>query len=76
MIKVNTHEAKTRLSALLADVENKGEHVVICRNGKPIAELRPYSGGKVGSPFGLHRDLRVIGDIVAPIAADDWKALE
>ncbi len=39
MITVNTHEAKTRLSALLAAVEQKGETVLICRNGKPVAEL-------------------------------------
>lgn len=37
MIRVNTHEAKLRLSALLAAVEKKGERVLICRNGKPVA---------------------------------------
>ena len=40
MITVNTHEAKTKLSALLAAVEEKGEVVLICRNGKPVAELK------------------------------------
>jgi len=35
---VNVHEAKTTLSALLADVE-RGEEVVIARNGQPIAKL-------------------------------------
>ena len=40
MITVNTHEAKTRLSALLAAVEQHGEVITICRNGKPVAELR------------------------------------
>ena len=50
--------------------------MVITKNGKPIAKPQPYSGGKTDSPFGLHRDLRVIGDIVAPIAADEWQALE
>jgi prevent-host-death family protein len=43
MITVNTHEAKTRLSALVAAVADRGETVVICRNGKPAAELRPIS---------------------------------
>lgn len=38
---VNIHEAKTRLSALLSEVE-KGEEVVICRANKPIARLEPY----------------------------------
>jgi prevent-host-death family protein len=38
MKTVNIHEAKTTLSALLAEVE-EGEQVVIARNGKPIAQL-------------------------------------
>lgn len=38
---VNVHEAKTKLSALLALVE-KGEEVVICRANKPVARLEAY----------------------------------
>jgi prevent-host-death family protein len=38
MKQVNIHEAKTRLSQLLADVEG-GDEVVIARAGKPIARL-------------------------------------
>ena len=41
MINVNTHSAKTNLSALLLKVENTGEQVTICRNGKPVAKLCP-----------------------------------
>jgi prevent-host-death family protein len=38
MKTVNVHEAKSTLSRLLEDVE-RGETVVIARNGKPVAEL-------------------------------------
>ena len=38
MKQVNIHEAKTRLSQLIADVEN-GEEVVIARAGKPIVRI-------------------------------------
>jgi prevent-host-death family protein len=38
MKTVNVHEAKTTLSALLAEVE-QGEEVIIARNGKPVARL-------------------------------------
>lgn len=38
MKQVNIHEAKTRLSQLLADVES-GEEIVIARAGKPIARI-------------------------------------
>lgn len=36
--QVNVHEAKTRLSELLARVE-RGEEIVIARGGSPIARL-------------------------------------
>jgi prevent-host-death family protein len=38
MKTVNVHEAKTALSQLLADVE-RGEDIVIARNGVPVARL-------------------------------------
>jgi prevent-host-death family protein len=41
MIKVNMHEAKTRLSALVKAVEEQGQIVTICRHGKPVAVLQP-----------------------------------
>jgi len=46
MLSVNTHEAKTNLSALLQLVETKNTLVRICRDGKPIAELIPISSSK------------------------------
>lgn len=38
MLQVNVHEAKSRLSELLALVE-QGEEVIIARAGKPVAML-------------------------------------
>jgi prevent-host-death family protein len=40
MTQVSVHEAKTHLSRLLHDVE-RGEEVIISRNGEPIAKLVP-----------------------------------
>jgi len=45
MLTVNVHDAKTRLSRLLAEVE-KGESVVIARAGRPIATLTAYQPPK------------------------------
>jgi prevent-host-death family protein len=45
MILVNVHEAKSQLSALLLAVE-KGEEVVIARNGAPVAQLVLYTEHK------------------------------
>jgi len=38
--KVNMHEAKTHLSKLVERVE-RGEEIVISRNGSPVAKLVP-----------------------------------
>lgn len=38
--EVNTHEAKTHLSRLLARVQ-AGEEIIIARAGKPVARLVP-----------------------------------
>ncbi len=38
---VNTHEAKTQLSKLIA-AARAGEDIVICQAGKPVARLAAY----------------------------------
>ncbi len=43
MKQVNVHEAKTRLSKLLEEVE-RGEQVTIARNGRPVAVLSAVPG--------------------------------
>ena len=40
---VNTHEAKTQFSRLLAEVAN-GEEILIARAGEPVAKLSPIGG--------------------------------
>lgn len=40
---VNTHEAKTQLSKLIAAACD-GEEIVICQAGKPVARLTAYAG--------------------------------
>lgn len=41
MKQVNTHEAKSQLSKLIA-AARAGEEVVICQAGKPVARLTAY----------------------------------
>jgi antitoxin (DNA-binding transcriptional repressor) of toxin-antitoxin stability system len=40
MITVNMHDAKTRLSELVRAVEERNETVVLCRDGREVAEIR------------------------------------
>ena len=47
---VNMHDAKTRLSQLVARAE-KGERITIARDGKPVAQLGPAPTRRKGSPL-------------------------
>ena len=40
MMTVNMHDAKTRLSELVKAVEERNEVVVLCRDGREVAEIR------------------------------------
>jgi prevent-host-death family protein len=76
MITANMHEAKSRLSELVKAVEG-GEIVILQRNGKPVAEIHPYS-----KPKKFRRDLRpepslrpILApgyDPVEPLSDDEW----
>ena len=71
MKTVNVHEAKTKLSALLAEVE-AGETVRICRHGHPVADLVPCR--KVGrlTPHPIMSEIRVHYDPTEPLTEDEW----
>ena len=75
MITVDTHEAKSRLLALLAAVEDQGEVVTICRHGRPVAELRVVSDRKVAlDPLQMHPELAatILYDPLEPASDDEW----
>ena len=49
---VNTHEAKSQLSKLIAAVRD-GEEVVICQAGKPVARLTAYTSERKVPKLGM-----------------------
>lgn len=73
MIRVNTHEAKSRLSELLALVESGREEVTICRNGKAVAKLVGV-GAEVVDHFKINPKLKVIfhENPMAPLDEESW----
>ncbi len=73
MIQVNVHDAKTNLSALLLAVEEKGELVRICRNGKPVAELRPVSSRKDPLRMSPGLKAKIREDPTLPLDSEDWQ---
>ncbi|MGI8740542.1 MAG: type II toxin-antitoxin system Phd/YefM family antitoxin [Gammaproteobacteria bacterium] len=70
MIQVNIHEAKTRLSQLLALAE-AGEEVVIARGGRPVARLSTIRPAGLGRLLGRDAGLfEVPEDFNAPLPAE------
>lgn len=65
---VNIHDAKTRLSKLLEQVQS-GEDVVIARAGAPIARLIPYAPrrNEIAPPGSMQGEIWIADDFDEPI---------
>ena len=74
MKRVNVYEAKTNLSSLLAALERDGQSVVICRNGRPVADLVPHPRAGRTKAHPVLGNIKIGYDPVEPLAADEWPA--
>lgn len=75
MVEVGVHEAKTHLSQLLRRVAG-GEHVVITRSGRPVAQLVPVRAA-VRRDLGRDRGLfELPDDFNGPLPDDVLSAFE
>jgi prevent-host-death family protein len=76
MSVVKMHEAKTRLSQLVAEVQG-GKEIVIARGSKPMAKLVPYSAPKPRRKSGfLKGKMKIAADFDAPLPEDIVKGFE
>ena len=76
MIKINTAEAKARLSHYLERVEG-GETVVVCRRNVPIAEIRPLpKRPRDRRPVGIDRGMTIPPSFFDPLPDDLLDAFE
>lgn len=71
---VNIYDAKAHFSDLIAKVERSGGRIVICRHGKPVADLTPHRGDTQGPliPDPALAGARFHGDPSAPLPVEDW----
>ncbi|HEX6019980.1 MAG TPA: type II toxin-antitoxin system Phd/YefM family antitoxin [Burkholderiaceae bacterium] len=77
MTTIQASEFKAKCLALMDEVARTGVTILVTKNGKPVAELRPHRPPRVKSPLGLHKGRSVIlGDIIEPVDAGSWKALK
>lgn len=71
---IKASEFKANCLRLMDEVAESGEEIVITKNGRPVSRLLPYRE-KRRLAFGRNRDnIRVLGDIVAPMPADSFEA--
>ena len=75
MNSVNATEFQARCLALMDEVAQTGEPLVITRNDRPVAMLFPY-GERRRSMIGLHAGaIQIMGDIVSPLN-EPWEAVD
>lgn len=72
MQEIAISKFKATCLSVIQDVRRTGKPVRITRFGHPMADLVPpgkgSATGRVGSPQG---SVKVLGDIVTPVAGDD-----
>ncbi len=77
METIQASKFKAQCLALMDEVARTGKPILITKNGKPIAELRPHLPPRGKSIVGRHRgQIQILGDIVSPIGTDLWEALK
>jgi antitoxin (DNA-binding transcriptional repressor) of toxin-antitoxin stability system len=74
MIIINMQQIKSRLSELVKAVEVQSETVIICRYGKPVAEIRSLPLMKTDrlTPDPDLKPVSIHYDPTEPLAADEW----
>ena len=64
---------KATALSVVEEVAKSKKRVIITKRGKPIAELIPYEAETASVP--LKDTVAFMGDIMSPVAAEDWEAL-
>ncbi len=77
METIQASKFKARCLALMDEVAATGKTIIVTKNGKPVAELRPHVLPRAKSLLGLHKgQVKIRGDIVSSLPADLWTALK
>ena len=65
-------EFKARCLALMDEIAESGEEIVITKRGKPVAKLAPCES-RPRTLFGAGGEIAIRGDIIEPIDVE-WEA--
>jgi prevent-host-death family protein len=75
--EVTATEFKAKFSALLTEINERGEAITVTRWGRPVATLKPVKQKRWKSPMGSWiGKVEIVGDIVNTNDADAWEVLQ
>jgi len=76
MIEVTATEFKAKCLALLEEVRETGELIIVTKHGKPVAQVSPALPGSHKYPQeALFGTVETVGDITGPVYPPDrWEA--
>lgn len=74
MQTLSVSEFKAKCLSVLQDVNKQKKRVIITKRGKPIAEVIPHESEEEDIP--LEDTVVFMGDIVSPVAEEDWEVLK
>ena len=69
---IKASEFKARCLALMDEIYESGEEIVITKRGKPVAKLAPCES-RPRTLFGAGGEIAIHGDIIEPIDVE-WEA--
>ncbi len=74
METISVSEFKAKCLSVLQDVDKQKKRVIITKRGKPIAEVIPHESEDNQIP--LEDTVVFMGDILSPVADEDWEVLK
>jgi prevent-host-death family protein len=74
MDTLSASQFKATCLSVLEKVKREKKKFLITKRGKPIAELIPVENQKKQVP--LKDTVTFVGDIVSPVAEEEWEALK
>jgi len=74
METLSVSEFKAKCLSVLQDVDKQKKRVIITKRGKPIAEVIPHESEDKEVP--LEDTVIFMGDIISPVAEEDWEVLK
>jgi prevent-host-death family protein len=69
-------EFKAKCLALMDEVTETGQDVIVTKHGKPVAKLVPYEAKPKRGLLGIWKgQVEILGDIISPIDVE-WDAMK